>query len=121
MDFDKQVAEIVQARIEAEVAAALAKDPELLIKGIVKTALLKKKDQYSRTTVVQDMIQRMIHDEAQEAIKAWVEENRPMIRARVNKALTLRHSEHLDSFANAVMEGLAENLRVSVTIKPADW
>jgi len=109
------VAQIVNAQIKLAVAESLQKNPDGLINRIVDEALRQKKDSYHGETYLDEAIKAMIKDAAKDALKEWIEANRPKIHRQL-----LANLKSVDGLVAKVAErliaGLSQNMSVTVYI-----
>lgn len=102
---------VVNAHIQAAVAKALGANPQALIDRVVHVAMHAKKDSYSRETLFEAAVARMIRQVAEEEFKVWLEENKVKIREALRKKLSTQ------GFAKMLSDHLADSCYVSVNVQ----
>lgn len=112
----RSIQDIVAARIEAEVAAALIKGggAEALVTAIVQKALQGKKD-YPRRPWVEDALETAIQKSAAGAIRAWIEASQALIAAKVVELLTADEGL-ITRIATGLVHGITGPRKVEVAI-----
>lgn len=105
-DLNATIASAVNARIEAEVMAALSGDE---IIGRLVTAALQQKvgeERYGRkqTTFLASVLNAAIKDATKAAVARLIEEERPLIEDEIRKALR----RNVKTMADAIVGNLAE-------------
>lgn len=120
VNIPKDVIEpIVRQQVCAGVVAALG-NPSELIRQVVERALAQKVNRdgkrdssncYNDHDLIETVSRIAIHKAVHEAITAWVEENRPVIKEQVQKALARKQS----AFARALVDGLSDAVKQSWT------
>jgi hypothetical protein len=111
------VSEIVNARIRAEVAEALGKDPAALINAVVDAALRVKKNSYDSETVFQKAINEMIAKAAEDAFGVWLKENEAIIEAAILRKMRDKPKLFTAKIVASVIEGLAKSFTVQAYMK----
>ena len=111
---------IVEAKIQAAIAAAFTDDPVPLINAICDQALNIKVDsdgkigQYqSNQTFLSWYVKKTIRDEAEKALGKIMEEQRPKIQEAIKKKLLSQRGA--DRIAAAVVDGISESLKCKYT------
>jgi hypothetical protein len=120
----KQIQNAVDLSIREAVAEVLGKDPDALVKAVVDAAL-KPRDSYGRPatgkTPFETAVDRMIHDEATEAVKELVDAN----RLRIRETIKARVAEQWDldtiggDFADSLIDALKSGVSVYGSVKIA--
>jgi endonuclease III len=111
------VEKIVEGQIKAAVLEALVSRRDDVIEHLVKAALSKKADDYSRRTVVEKVIDDAIIGEANAAATEWIAEQRPKIRALVKARLEKGHAELVKSIADQLVAKFSTGFDVTVWLK----
>ena len=111
--------EIIDAQVRSAVAQALGKNADVLVRAIVDRAISKKQDNYSRTTIFQDELDKMIRAVANESLAEWLEELRPEIRKQVRATLDKRKREQVAKMADRLLDSLS-NAIFYVNVKNSD-
>ena len=92
----ESVQQIIKAHVQVAVMNALKPHSEQLCKELVEKSLLSKnensefnryKRDHEKITVLEEIVQRMIAEEAAAAIKAWAEGHREEIAENIRKSL----------------------------------
>lgn len=104
---------IIEAHVRSAVAKALtADDPELLIKNIVDTALLKKG--YGSQTVFEEATEKLIHKVAEGILLKWIEEHRPEIEKALHAGLQRSKSKLVKAFVDGIFENAVRYRNINV-------
>ena len=111
--------EYVEEQIRLAIMQALSKDTEAVVKALVDSALSTKKDSYSKETVLQVAYNNMVREAAVEALKDWIAETQPVIKAAVLKKIraTTGLAEEL---ASQLTKGLSQDFSARVYWKPEE-
>ena len=105
--------EYVEEQIRLAIMQALSKDTEAVVKALVDSALSTKKDSYSKETVLQVAYNNMVREAAVEALKDWIAETQPVIKAAVLKKIQAT-TGLAETIADRVVEGLGQRFSVQV-------
>lgn len=117
---NESIEKIVNEQIRAAVATTLATKSDYLIEQLVRQVMTQKKDSYSRVTIWEDMVDRMIRGAANEAAKEWMEEQKPKIKALVAKKLGAKTKGLIASVADQLVAKFGKGMDVNVWIRPDD-
>lgn len=124
------VKQIIEAKVQAAVAAALIPHADRFIQEIVDKVLTAKsrdeKYRYNREenipTILGAMVNEMIEAETKKALQAWAEENREQLAKKLRDCLR-RNQTWSNKVAQQLVESLvsasAYDFKVSVTPKDA--
>lgn len=113
------VESIIDAHIKGAVAAVLAKNPEALVARVVEAALTAK-DHYSRETVFQQQVTKLIQEAAADEFKKWLDEARPMIAKQVRAKFDGSSKKLIDQIAEQIAGQLTGNFRAHVSFDSKD-
>jgi hypothetical protein len=106
------IEKLVEGQIKVAAAEALAKHSPVLIQRLVEHALAAKQNGYDRTTIFEATVQSMIRAEATEAVKEWIDEQRPLIRKLVYEAIKRKDGGLAQKIAEQLVAGLSRNLEI---------
>lgn len=122
------VKQIIEAKVQAAIVAALTPNADAFIDAIVTKALNVKASgeryRYARDndipTVLNEMVMDMVRAETQQALKRWMEKNREKFADKFDKAL--RDNKELtkkiaDSMITALLAANAYNFIVKIEPK----
>lgn len=105
-NIESIVAEAVKAKVGTMVMDALG-EPGEMVKAIVHEALTMEVDNrntYKREPMIRKIVREAVVQEAQNVMKAWVEEQRPAIRTELAKRIQAdRHN-----IASALIDSLGK-------------
>jgi hypothetical protein len=110
-----QVKEAVDASVRMAVTEALGRNSDALVKAVVDAALNEQTSNgYNRTTAFRAALDRTIRDEAQRAVDALLEAERPRIHAVLRERITAERL--VERFIDTILEtqgGLFVNVRIA--------
>ena len=105
--------------IRVAVSEVLGRDPKAVIQEVVKAALGERGNGNtygSRGTLFGQAVDKMIREEAEASVKAWIEERRPEIKALLDTRL--RDSDDLPTaLVDKIVAGLANGFRFSFNVE----
>ena len=113
---------IIQAKIQAAIVTEMSKDKDGLLEAMVNGAMTQKvnddgrrvKDSYyNKTPFIEVLCKNAIQEAAREAMKDFIEENKPLIKEKIKKELTRKNS----MMAKAVVDGMVKNMQTSWNFK----
>ena len=102
----------VRAHITTAVGQALSKNKDSFVKAIVEEALNKPQSPYNRSTPLEDAVKKLVREESQAAVTAWVESHRGLIQERVKAALA--SNDYANAIAKAVCDSALNNVYATV-------
>ena len=117
---EKSLEALIKGQITAAAAEALSKQSTYLVSELVRYALNAKQNSYDRHTIFEDTVHKMIREEAQAAIAAWIEEQRPTIRKLVHDAIKRKDNGLAQKIADQLVGGLAGGLDVKAYLTSKD-
>lgn len=114
--------ELIQAQVQAAVVSALAERGDEFVTEIVRHAMSAKDHkansyQDQKRTIFANMVDRMIRQVAQDSVKEWLEEQKPLIRKQIRAALGARKKEQVASMADKILDALSTDMHVSISLK----
>jgi hypothetical protein len=107
--------QLIDDLVRAEMVSHLSNAPQIVEK-VVKAAMEAKTNSYDRETVFHKMVSKMIREEACDVFKAWVDENRPLIKEAMLRHLNNNRQRRLRQLVEAMAKGMSNfrlNMRVS--------
>ncbi len=106
--------EIITSIVKAQVVAALGKSDEL-VRAVIESALNQKRDSYSKETLFEAAVVKMIQEEAQEVFKAWLSENKEKIGAEFKRQLGIQKGKVISGLVESFVKQLT-NIYASVKL-----
>lgn len=114
------IEKLVKEHVAASIATVLSKNSDYLIQSLVKSAMEAKSERsYGNKSIMDEKIEALIRDEANNAIKEWLDSKRATIKKLVFDAC----SKKSDGLVATVVENLVasmKNLRVEVYMSGKD-
>jgi hypothetical protein len=103
---------LVKEQIKVAVAEALSRQSPALVNRLVDIALETKRNHYDRTSILDESINQMIRQEAQEGVKEWLDTKRADIRKQVFAALSKKSDGLVAKVVEQLVISLGNNLHV---------
>lgn len=120
------VAKIIDATVQAQVAMVLAQNGKQLVESMVQQALFLRVDPYDRNrhstdkrhpTILETVVNSQIKETAVAAVKEWFAEHRDVVRKEISKQLSSNRANIADALIGS-LTGLIDssyNLNVNLT------
>ena len=115
----EQVRQSVETTVRVQIAEALSRDPAALIRAVVDEAMSEKKG-YSRETVFQAAVNKMIREAAQEEFKLWLDEKRPLIRKAIQARMKKEGGGFIEDVADRIVDGMSKSFYATIRLKVED-
>lgn len=120
------IKQVINANVHMAVTQALLPHKEEFIKQLVETALLTKsksddyryKNDKEIPTVLEDMVRRIIAEEAKAAIIEWAQSHRKEIGEQIRKAMSSGRFGKAMAMQIAEKMATAQDYRFSMTVSP---
>lgn len=109
--------DLVEAHIKAAVVAALAKNPEDLVRGVVEAALRQKRNSYDSASIWDQQLNEAIRASAEGAFREWLDEQKPLFKKLFKERLGKEYRRIIDALAEKLIGGLGSNLYVNVSFR----
>lgn len=109
--------DVIDAHVRSAVAAVLNRDPEGLIRAVVDVAMRQPAGGYSRTTVWEEAVNKMIQDVARATFEKWVEEQKPAIEAAVRARLNGKDRKDMIAKVCERLVGALGSFRVRLDVE----
>ena len=106
---------VVDAHVRAAVMEALGRDPAALVEKVVDAAMTEKAQHYNKRTLFQEIVAKEIRETARIVFGEWLEEQRPMIAARIRDHLNKKVKGK--GFADRMVDALTQSMVVNVNLK----
>lgn len=92
---EADVAKIIDATVQAQVAMVLSQNGASLVEGMVREALFVRRDPYGHNshdtrhpTVLEKVVNERIKEVAVQAVKDWFEQHREVVAKEIGKQLS---------------------------------
>lgn len=121
----ESVQSIINAHIHAAVTKALLPQGEKLVAELVERSLFRKdieanryRNEQQKVTFLEDLVQRIIAEEAEKGIKAWAEAHRDKIAEQIQKAIAAKRFG--EGWAMQIVEAMlgANQYNFKVEVQP---
>jgi len=118
------VERIISETIRTQVAVALTDGGQRLVEGIITESLMQRRDTYSKQittdtrypTVLQSVVHEEITKAASQAVKDWVEANRPAFLKALESSIKANTKKIADSMVEAFVGCAKDQYRMSITV-----
>ncbi len=117
---------IISAHVQTAVMEALLPHKEQFVEELVRTSLLSKPDneynrykqEHQKITLLEEMVRKIIAEEAKKAVIAWAESHREEIAKNIQKQL--KSSRFAQQAAMSMVETMlqADEYRMKVEVTP---
>ena len=111
---------LVTNEIRLAVAKAIEGKNSYLVQRLVTEVLERKKDHYSRETIIEGTIDAMIQSAAKEAAQEWVNQMKPEIKKLVAAKLGSKTKGLIAQVADQLVANFGKGIDVSVYFKKPD-
>lgn len=109
--------EVIDAQVKAAVVRALTEgQTERLIDAVVQAAMTQKKDSYSRSTIWDEQVNKMIREAAKDAFQEWLEEHRGVIRDKVRQKMEARKGAFITKITDSIAEAMTAGVRIDMSL-----
>ncbi len=121
----ESIQKIVATHIQAAVTKALLPSGQDLVRELVERSLLRKdievnryRQESQKVTFLEDMVNRLIAEEAEKGIKAWAESHREEIAEGIRKAISSK--KFANGWAMQIVEKMvnANSYSFKVEVQP---
>ena len=114
------VAAAVKAKVQTMMVEALG-DPATLVRQLVQEALMVqvKTDHYSSRseTVLTKVVRECVVDEARNAMKQWIDEQRPAIRKELIRRITADKADIAEALIDSLVKAAGGSYSLRVIFK----
>jgi len=113
----KELKPIIDLQIQKTIMEALGKDPDALIKTVVKQAMETKSTNYPYKSLFAESVDSIIREAAIIAFKAWLDTKKDTIKNAIIMRLRKEESKFFEDVADQLVNGLSKSFYVSVNLK----
>ena len=108
---------VVNAHIQAAVTEALGRNPEVLVKAVVRAAMAQRKQHYNSKSIFEEQVSAMIRKTASEEFQKFLDEKRPAIADQIRAKFDGNAEKLVDTIAEKLVGHLGGSFCVQVYLK----